>query len=383
MFSKSSSLRVLFVFPAFYRNGAVNFYVNLAEELVLLGLEVKILAIEHREPHSRLPREYVKINLALGPGQSYRRESLLTLLIRLIKSTLSSDIMILTWEYGPAVKWPSRVAYFFHKPTIAIVQNNIQKSLVDYSSKNERHILRWAYAQARAIVCASKDLIASVAQEVNHKNIISISNAINVEQVRSLAKLSCSPVLTLDEIPFMVGMGRVSPQKGFDLLIRSHAAVLKKGVRHRLVLIGEGNDHATLSALAINLGVSESVIFLGFLTNPYPVLARASLFCLSSRYEGFGLVVAEAAALSVTTISTDCIAGPREILADGLYGDLVETESVEALSNDIERHFRDPERLLKKAQASAKLDDRFSMQTCAQRYSELIRHCISRSSYTN
>lgn len=180
----------------------------------------------------------------------------------------------------------------------------------------------------------------------------------------------------------MVGIGRLKPQKGFDLLIRSHAAVLKKAVCHRLVLIGEGDERTTLSELSANLGVSESVIFLGFLTNPYPILARASLFCLSSRYEGFGLVVAEAAVLGIPTIATDCMAGPREILVDGLYGDLVETESVEALSSAIEKHFQNPQRLLAKAQASAKQADRFSMKTCAQKYSELLRHCVARSSGT-
>ena len=375
-----NSLRVLFVLPVLSRNGAVNFYVDLADELVRLGIDVEILAIEHESLHCRLPRESVKVNVAFGKGQYYQRGLIPILLIRLIRSALSSDIVILTWENGPALKWPSKVAYWLRKPTLAIVQNNIQKSLVYYKSENERHILRWAYAQAQAVVCASKALIAAVEPEVNHKKIKSISNGIDVEKVRTLAKLTCPSVLTADNIPFVVGIGRLTPQKGFDLLIRSHAAVLKKGVRHRLVLIGEGDDLTKLSELSTNLGVSESIIFLGFLKNPYPVLAQASLFCLSSRYEGFGLVVAEAAALSVPTISTDCIAGPREILADGLYGDLVETESVEALSNAIERHFRDPERLLKKAQASAKLANRFSMKTCAQKYSELIRHYVSQSS---
>ena len=59
---------------------------------------------------------------------------------------------------------------------------------------------------------------------------------------------------------------------------------------------------------------------------------HASLFCLSSRYEGFPLCLVEAAVLGVPMVAADCPTGPREILANGHYGDLTPTESVEALS---------------------------------------------------
>ena len=379
MFFKPNSLRVLFVLPALYRSGAVDLIVNLAEELVLMGMNVEILALEHQEPYSRLPNKSVKLNFALGKNQSYRRGLLLNLLIRLIRSAFSSDIIILTWENGPAVKWPSGVAHWLRKPTLAIVQNNIQESLVHYKSKNqdiEHGVLRKAYAQAKAIVCVSKDLIASVEPEVSQDKITSISNGIDIERVCELSKLPCPSTLPSDEIPFVVGLGRLASQKGFDLLIQAHSIVLKRGIVHRLVLIGEGPDESELMKLCQNLAIVDSVIFFGYLENPYPVLAKASLFCLSSRYEGRPLSLMEASVLSIPTIATDCLTGPREILEDGIYGDLVETESVKALSNAIENHFRDPQRLMLKAQASAKLADRFSMQKCARKYSELIKHCV-------
>lgn len=154
--------------------------------------------------------------------------------------------------------------------------------------------------------------------------------------------------------------------------------MIEKGIAHHLVLIGEGEEQATLSELATNLGVSESVIFLGFSSNPYSTLARASLFCLSSRYEGMPLSLMEASALGVPMIATDCLTRPQEILADGLYGDLVATESVEALSSAIERHFLEPQRLATKAQASVQQAERFLMRTCAERYSDLFDHCVAK-----
>ena len=79
---------------------------------------------------------------------------------------------------------------------------------------------------------------------------------------------------------------------------------------------------------------------------------------------------------AVPTIATDCPTGAREVLGDGLYGDLVKTESVEALSTAIERHLRDPQRLLLKAQASASESARFSIQNCAQSYTKLISQVL-------
>ncbi|GAB4239730.1 MAG: hypothetical protein Kow0049_27230 [Stanieria sp.] len=377
MLPNSHSLRVLFVLPAFYRNGAVNLIINLADQLALLDLDVEILALSDQESHSPMPKQSVKTSVALEANQSVR-QALPILLNRLLKSAFNSDIIVLTWENGPALWWSSLVAYILRKPTIAIVQNNIQKSWAQYPSRIGQVVRRWAYEQTQAVVCVSKALITSVEPEVNAKMITSIPNGIDIERVQTLAKLPCSSLLRTDHIPFMVGIGRLVPQKGFDLLIKAHAAVIEKGIAHHLVLIGEGNEHTTLSELAANLGVSDSVIFLGFSNNPYSTLARASLFCLSSRYEGMPLSLMEASVLGVPMIATDCLTGPREILADGLYGDLVATESVEALSSAIERHFLEPQRLVTKAQASAQQAERFSMRTCAERYSELLHHCVAK-----
>ena len=193
--------------------------------------------------------------------------------------------------------------------------------------------------------------------------------------MRSLAKATCHITLPQDNIPYVAGMGRLDCQKGFDLLIRTHAAVLSQGIQHRLVLIGEGDEHDNLSALAKELHVEDSVIFLGFLENPYSVLSQAALYCLSSRYEGFGLSVAEATVLEVPTVATDCIAGPREILADGQYGDLVNPNSVTALADAISQHLQSPQRLKAKAKASAARGERFSIHQCAYQYSQLLRRC--------
>ncbi|MGM8900008.1 glycosyltransferase, partial [Psychrobacter sp. 1Y4] len=81
-----------------------------------------------------------------------------------------------------------------------------------------------------------------------------------------------------------------------------------------LVLIGKGKLEAEIKVLAFQLNISDCVRFLGFQTNPYPIIASAALMVLTSKFEGFGYVIVEAQALGVPVISTDCPFGPRELL---------------------------------------------------------------------
>jgi len=369
------SPKVLFVLPAFYRNGAVTFSINIAEQLSLKNMEVEIFAVQQRSVHPQLPHKPIKISTAIRENSSTLK-SLPTLLSKLMRSVSRSDVVILTWENGLLL--PSLVAFFFRKPVVAIVQNNLKRSQADYGKKKGTQMIRrWAYARAKSIVCTSQDLISTIELEVKRSKIVAISNGINIAQVRALAQQPSAPwPYVNDDIPFIVGIGRLANQKGFDLLIEAHAKVRRQGIQHRLVLVGEGEAHRALLELARDWNVADSVAFLGFVANPYPILSQASLFCLSSRYEGFGLVVAEAAALGVPTIATDCVAGPREILADGQYGDLVETYSAAALSEAIVNHFQKPKRLLAKSRASMAQIERLSLKTCGQKYSRLIHRCI-------
>ena len=382
----SCHFRALFVLPSLStRSGAVDFIVDLADAMACQSCEVEILALGGATVPARGPKEPVTVSIANGNTSTrnaksrFRRQTQrayhnLSKCKDVMRSVLRADIVILTWEYGLALLLPSIAAFILRKPTIAIVQNNVQRSIADYSSVGWQRVLRWAYARARAVVCISHDQIAMLHQiGVLESNLVTIPNGVDIERIRTLAKHPPPSVLIVDDVPFVVSMGRLSSQKGFDNLIRAHAEVLRRGIKHRLVLIGHGPEKGKLIALAAELDVDDSMLFLGYQTNPFPTLLRSSVYCLSSRFEGRPLVLYEAALLGVPIIAADCPTGPREILADGLYGDLVEPESVEALTTAIEQHFRDPQRLIDKSQAAKENSDQFSIQVCAKSYVSLIR----------
>jgi glycosyltransferase involved in cell wall biosynthesis len=135
--------------------------------------------------------------------------------------------------------------------------------------------------------------------------------------------------------PAVVAVGRLAFQKGFDVLLHAHARLRAAGVDHHVAILGEGERRDELTALVQALGVSDSVFMPGFVTNPYSLMRAARAFVLPSRFEGFGMVVAEALAVGVPVVATDCESGPAEILGEGRYGVVVPVDDVPALERAI------------------------------------------------
>lgn len=136
------------------------------------------------------------------------------------------------------------------------------------------------------------------------------------------------------EPPTILGVGRMMAQKDFPNLIRAFARV--RAVRPaRLLILGEGEERPRLEALARRLVVEEDVCMPGFVDNPFPHMRRASVFVLSSAWEGMPTVLIEAMACGCPLVSTDCPSGPKEILDGGERGVIVPVGDDEALAEGI------------------------------------------------
>ncbi len=144
-------------------------------------------------------------------------------------------------------------------------------------------------------------------------------------------------------VPLLVACGRLTEQKDYPTLLGAVASLAaRRDVR--LVIVGDGPLRSNLERLSEQLGVSSIVDFAGYTENPYPCMARANVFVLSSRSEGFGNVLAEALALGVPIVSTDCPYGPGEILERGRYGVLVPPGDPLALAEAIDQLLDDTSR---------------------------------------
>jgi glycosyltransferase involved in cell wall biosynthesis len=164
------------------------------------------------------------------------------------------------------------------------------------------------------------DLVAKAG--VDPRTLAVIYNPVDVEAVGREAEHDPGHPWLNDAVPVVLGVGRLTYQKDFATLLKAFAH-LRQTRPARLIILGEGEDRASLTQLAARLGISEDVDFPGYKTNRLGYIARAKVFALSSRWEGFGNVLVEALACGVPVVSTDCPSGPREILDAGAFGALV------------------------------------------------------------
>jgi glycosyltransferase involved in cell wall biosynthesis len=171
---------------------------------------------------------------------------------------------------------------------------------------------------------------------------------------------------------FIVAAGRLIRQKGFDLLIRAFAAS-DRARRAKLVILGEGPLRESLLAEAARLGVADRVLLPGFQVNPWAWFARARLFVLSSRWEGFGNVVAEAMACGAPTLVTDCDFGPREQVEHGVTGWVTACGDVAALTRDIDHLLANPGLAARLGAAASVRARDFDSRAIAAEYADVFR----------
>lgn len=158
-----------------------------------------------------------------------------------------------------------------------------------------------------------------------------------------------------DGEPRIITVGALKEEKNQALLLRAFAK-LRGHPEATLMILGEGPLRPGLERLVKELGIADRVRMPGFSSNPWPYLASADLFVLSSDHEGFGLVLAEAMHAGLRVVSTDCEGGPREILDGGRFDRLVPTGDADALAQAMAAALSEPaapDRMRERARALA------------------------------
>lgn len=140
----------------------------------------------------------------------------------------------------------------------------------------------------------------------------------------------------------VLAAGRLTNMKGFDLLLKSWSLIAGGYPDWSLRIVGSGECEEMLKALAHDLRLDDSVEFIPKTNNIEKYYLGASIYALSSRFEGFGLVLLEAKSFGLPIVSFDCDYGPADIVRDGLDGILVPKEDVQALADGIMKLIHDP-----------------------------------------
>ncbi len=231
-----------------------------------------------------------------------------------------------------------------------------------------RHLGVLAYRAADAIVVPSAGVAGELSRRfhVPRAKIEVIGNPVDIERIARERDRAPSVPLPAR---FVLGAGRLVRQKGFDRLLRAFAA-LRRPELH-LVVAGEGPEHAALERLARELGVARRVRLVGFVHDLWALMARAEVFCLSSRWEGFASVVVEAMACGAPLVVTDCDYGPKEIVRDGEHG-LVARSDARAIEAALRSVLSDPAAARERASAARLRARDFDARVIASRYEAVL-----------
>ncbi len=199
-------------------------------------------------------------------------------------------------------------------------------------------IIRVSYTWARLIIAVSEGVASRVRSlpRIQHDQVLVIPNPVDIDQVLEASREEVFHEWMTDAaLETIVGVGRLAPEKDFETLIRAFAEARRERPSLRLLILGEGESRQTLEDCILELGLNGFVEMPGFIANPYSYMRRAKAIAVSSKYEGFSLVLVEAMACGTPVVSTKCPTGPEEILDEGRYGRLVEVGDYDALARAI------------------------------------------------
>jgi len=337
-----SDLRPIALFiPALNGGGAQKVVVNLSNALVdLTNKPIHVVLVRREGVFLKELRPEVTV-VDLGSNRVSRSVFALARYMRrsrpsvIVSSLNYANIACLI--AGILARHPSRI--------IIREDNVVRQPSGSVIQQIRRHLfiqlMRWLYPRADAVVAISeavRETMLDARIRIEHNSTV-IGNPITIAQ-ENQKSLSPESVGVPKGTRFICAIGRLTEQKGFDILLSAFAK-LREPCLH-LVILGEGELRDALSSLAKDLGVEQRVHMPGFVNSPMAILREAEAFVLSSRWEGFGNVLVEALASGVPIISTDCAGAPRWILENGRHGCLVSPDDSSALAEAIEKSLHSP-----------------------------------------
>jgi len=360
--------RVLFFQPDLVGGGAERSVLNLINNLDRARFAPSLVLAKADGPLVGMLRDDVPLTV-LG---SRRMRTALLGLVREIKRQ-RPDILFSTMQGPSFMLWLARAIARSRARLVLRESNNWTARGVPPTTPSQR-LVGLAYRRADAVVCLSEGVNLDTKRRYGNVRTVTIHNPVDVAGIQRRAQDLSGPVpdwpseRERPEVQ-LLAVGRLTRQKGFDLLIEAVASL--RDLPWRLTILGEGPDHAALLDQARLAGLQDRIDFPGYAPNPYPWFAAADVFVLSSRWEGFGHVIVEAMVNGAAVLATRCPSGPDEIVTDGVDGLLCDV-SVEGLVGGLRSLIVDSDLRARLSQAAVATPARFDVPTIVGQYQTLF-----------
>ena len=185
-----------------------------------------------------------------------------------------------------------------------------------YKNKQEE---KNVYSNYNKVICVSNSVKRIMQEEYGLEHVETIYNPIDsieiITKSQEINDIDTSAGFNI------ISIGRLVPQKGYDLLIPIISRLVKEGINVHLYILGTGSEKERIESIIASEGIKHNIHLLGFQENPYSIMKKMDLFVCSSRSEGYSLVIAEALTLGLPVVSMNC-SGPNELLDNNKYGTL-------------------------------------------------------------
>ena len=363
-----SDRHVAVLLPTLAAGGVARVYVDLANGFAERGFRVDLVLHSARGPHlarvgpavrivelerhSRLSARTRILSAHDGPLRELLRPVLLSLsdprayrglasLVHYLERERPEVLLTAKTHSNLAALWARELAGTSTRVVVS-ERTNLSLQMARKPQWRWRHIaplVARLYPRADAIIAVSdgvSDDLSSIAG-IERGRIQTVYNPIDADRIQELAREPASHPWLGEQQPFVLGVGRLVPQKDFLLLLEAFAKLAAQRSDLRLVILGEGDERPRIQARARDLGLEERVDLPGYQSNPYPYMARAGAFALSSAWEGLPGALLEALCCDCPVVATDCPSGPREILEGGSIGELVPVGDAASLSKALAR----------------------------------------------
>lgn len=329
--------RIAIFMPSLFGAGGQRSMLNLAHGIAECGYAVDLVLAQTEGPFLAEVRRPVRV----VDLKASRVLTSLPALVRYLRREQPTAMLSVFGYVNIIALWAWRLAgvrtrlFVNEQNTVSVEAGNASR----WRDRLTPRLIKRFYPWANGIVVVSQGVGDDLAQLTNisreHITVIYNPSVVRAEVQEKAQDPVDHPWFKPDQPPVLLAVGRLQPQKDYPTLIRAFAQV-RQTRPARLLILGEGKERPMLEALIKELGLEQDVSLPGFAMNPYAYMARASLFVLSSRWEGLPTVLIEALCCGTPVVSTDCPSGPREILRDGQYGQLVPVGEAGTLARAIE-----------------------------------------------
>ena len=358
----------IYIFHPYSNIGGADLSISrIIRNLDFKDFDVDFICLNEQKIHEYLKIKKINIIKIKANRSFFSISKVRKYLIRDKKKNYKKYIFVSNQNFANVISFfiLNRLKWIKH---ILIERNHLDEFKFNKSLKNFliQYLMKYLYKKSDLIIGISKKLSTDLKDFVNKKVLTIYNPAFD----KNIYKLSKSKIKIKKSKNIILSVGRFEKQKDPITILKAFKIVSKK-IDTKLIMIGYGSEYEKLNKFIKINNLNNKVKILTNVKNPFPYFKLAKVFVLSSKYEGFGNVLVEAAMFKLKIVSSNCNSGPKEILLNGKGGELFKVGNYKDLSKKIMNSLKFNNK--KKVDRLYNSLDRFNINLISKKYINLFK----------